>query len=264
MACALKHHTRRGERDPERWQVASQLVTHALVRDAGFTLPPDAEAWDDPSVEQAYDRLPTPEDGDSGDDGDAPSGAAGAGGSAADQLSPDGDDDGTGDPSDSAGDGDPQDQDGGGGDSPGLPEASLYAPRMDSAANGIRFRLLAPLVDCAHHAACRRLGAGAGGLHTGVHGAGFRRGRRDHGRARTTAGPGGGRPPPARRGGPKRVMAVESPAKARTIGRWLGPEYRVMATRGHMCDLPAKAGSSWRSSSSTHGPSFGIGWILRS
>ena len=60
MACALKHHTRRGERDPERWQMASQLVTHALIRDAGFTLPPDAEAWDDLSVEQAYDRLPTP------------------------------------------------------------------------------------------------------------------------------------------------------------------------------------------------------------
>ena len=79
MACALKHHTRRGERDPERWQMASQLVTHALIRDAGFTLPPDAEAWDDLSVEQAYDRLPTPEDGDSGDEGDASSGAAGAG-----------------------------------------------------------------------------------------------------------------------------------------------------------------------------------------
>ena len=55
MACALKHHTRRGERDPERWQLASQLVTHALIRDAGFTLPPDAEAWEEVSVEQAYE-----------------------------------------------------------------------------------------------------------------------------------------------------------------------------------------------------------------
>ena len=27
MACALEHHTRRIERDPERWQMASQLVT---------------------------------------------------------------------------------------------------------------------------------------------------------------------------------------------------------------------------------------------
>ena len=51
MACVLKHHTRRGERDPERWQTASQLVTHALLRDAGFTLPPDAEAWEDLSVD---------------------------------------------------------------------------------------------------------------------------------------------------------------------------------------------------------------------
>ncbi len=121
MACALKHHTRRGERDPERWQMASQLVTHALIRDAGFTLPPDAEAWDDLSVEQAYDRLPTPDDGDSGDDGDASSGAgsAGAGAGAADQSSPDDGDDDTGDPSDSANaansnDGNQdQDQDGG-------------------------------------------------------------------------------------------------------------------------------------------------------
>ena len=116
MACALKHHTRRGERDPERWQMASQLVTHALIRDAGFTLPPDAEAWDDLSVEQAYDRLPAPEDGDSGDDGDDQSGAGGAAGNAAaPQSSPDGDDDDTGDPSGSADDGDGQ-NDGDGGD----------------------------------------------------------------------------------------------------------------------------------------------------
>ena len=113
MACALKHHTRRGERDPERWQMASQLVTHALIRDAGFTLPPDAEAWDDLSVEQAYDRLPAPEDGDSGDDGDAQSRAGGAAGdAAAPQCSPDGDDDGTGDPSDTNDGGDRQNDDG--------------------------------------------------------------------------------------------------------------------------------------------------------
>ncbi len=113
MACALKHHTRRGERDPERWQMASQLVTHALIRDAGFTLPPDAEAWDDLSVEQAYDRLPTPENDDSGDDGDAPSGADDAGASAAAaQSSPDGDNDGAGDPSDSGNGEEPRDEHG--------------------------------------------------------------------------------------------------------------------------------------------------------
>ena len=38
-------------------------------------------------------------------------------------------------------------------------------------------------------------------------------------------------------------MVVESPAKARTIGQFLGDGYRVMATRGHVRDLPAKAGS---------------------
>ena len=64
LACALKHHTRRGGRDPERWQHASQLVTHSLLRDAGFVLPPEAEAWDGISAEQAYDRLPEPSDGD--------------------------------------------------------------------------------------------------------------------------------------------------------------------------------------------------------
>ena len=116
MACALKHHTRRGERDPERWQMASQLVTHALIRGAGFTLPPDAEAWDDLSVEQAYARLPDPGDDDSADDGDASSGAAGACASADARSSPDGDDDDTGDQSDTADDGDHQDEDGGGGD----------------------------------------------------------------------------------------------------------------------------------------------------
>ena len=77
LACALKHHTRRGERDPERWQRASQLVTHGLLRDAGFTLPPDAEAWDGISVEQAYDRLPEPEpDAGPSNDGSPPSAVA--------------------------------------------------------------------------------------------------------------------------------------------------------------------------------------------
>ncbi len=41
----------------------------------------------------------------------------------------------------------------------------------------------------------------------------------------------------------RHVMVVESPAKARTVGAYLGREYRVIATRGHVRDLPAKAGS---------------------
>ena len=75
LACALKHHTRRADRDPERWQRASQLVTHHLLRDAGFTLPPDAEAWEDLSVEEAYDRLPEP-DGDDNSEPPPPSGSS--------------------------------------------------------------------------------------------------------------------------------------------------------------------------------------------
>ena len=94
LACALKHHTRRGTRDPERWQRASQLVTHGLLRDA--------------------DRLPEPDPDDGDGDNDAPSGGGADGAdSAGTPPSPDsggGNDSGGSD--DGAGDGDPQDGDG--------------------------------------------------------------------------------------------------------------------------------------------------------
>ena len=114
LACALKHHTRRSERDPERWQRASQLVTHGLLRDAGFTLPPDAEAWDGISVEQAYDRLPEPHPDDGDGDSDAPSGGGAAGADfAGTPPSPDsGGDNDSGGSDDGDGDDDPQDSDG--------------------------------------------------------------------------------------------------------------------------------------------------------
>jgi len=38
----------------------------------------------------------------------------------------------------------------------------------------------------------------------------------------------------------KRLVIVESPAKARTIGRYLGKNYEVAASVGHVRDLPAK------------------------
>jgi DNA topoisomerase-1 len=39
------------------------------------------------------------------------------------------------------------------------------------------------------------------------------------------------------------VVVVESPAKARTINKYLGPGYKVLASYGHVRDLPAKDGS---------------------
>ena len=140
LACTLKHHTRRGERDPDRWQRASQLVTHGLLRDAGFTLPPDAEAWPGLSVEQAYGRLPEPENGDGND-----SPTSGAGGSAAGAQSAAGDDDPSdnghpqaeGDPAadgggDDSGDtGDPKDKDG-----PGTGGGSDAPPSFDPGGTG--------------------------------------------------------------------------------------------------------------------------------
>ena len=41
---------------------------------------------------------------------------------------------------------------------------------------------------------------------------------------------------------PKNLVIVESPAKARTIERYLGPDYRVLASYGHVRDLPDNPG----------------------
>ena len=42
----------------------------------------------------------------------------------------------------------------------------------------------------------------------------------------------------------RRLVIVESPAKAKKIGSFLGPEYRVMASFGHVRDLPTSAKES--------------------
>ena len=34
------------------------------------------------------------------------------------------------------------------------------------------------------------------------------------------------------------LVIVESPSKAKTIGRYLGPDYTVRASMGHLRDLP--------------------------
>src|SRR5499427_47730 len=40
-----------------------------------------------------------------------------------------------------------------------------------------------------------------------------------------------------------KVVVVESPAKAKTINKYLGGDYKVVASYGHVRDLPAKDGS---------------------
>ncbi len=142
LACALKHHTRRGQRDPGRWQTASQLVTHGLLRDAGFKLPPEAEAWDGISIEQAYDRLPEPQqdDGEGGDEDNPPTSLGGGNGGEGDPQVGDGEDD-SGDDTCPSGGGDQPDrehagEDGGTGEAPSVDPAGTGEIMDAGARNG--------------------------------------------------------------------------------------------------------------------------------
>ncbi|HEY9227866.1 MAG TPA: toprim domain-containing protein, partial [Gemmatimonadaceae bacterium] len=47
-------------------------------------------------------------------------------------------------------------------------------------------------------------------------------------------------PDPGAPAGSSTLVIVESPAKAKTIGKYLGRGYRVRATVGHIMDLPEK------------------------
>ena len=39
----------------------------------------------------------------------------------------------------------------------------------------------------------------------------------------------------------KNLVIVESPTKVPTIEKHLGPDYKVMSSMGHVCDLPDKS-----------------------
>ena len=47
----------------------------------------------------------------------------------------------------------------------------------------------------------------------------------------------------------KSLVIVESPAKAKTISKYLGSDYIVESSVGHIRDLPKKASSSAKRSS---------------
>ena len=48
-----------------------------------------------------------------------------------------------------------------------------------------------------------------------------------------------------------KVVVVESPAKAKTINKYLGKDYEVLASFGHIRDLPAE-GRLGRSGAGLH------------
>jgi len=71
LACALKHHTRRGDRDPAAWQQASNQVTAPILRDSGFRV--ETIFGRDLTVEQAYIEPEKSDDGGGGaGGGDSP------------------------------------------------------------------------------------------------------------------------------------------------------------------------------------------------
>jgi predicted metal-dependent peptidase len=86
MHCAALHHTRRGGRDPRRWNVACDYAINPLLVEAGFELPDGAlldPAYAGLSAEDIYDKLPQDaggkgDDQDGGDrDGNDPGGIGG-------------------------------------------------------------------------------------------------------------------------------------------------------------------------------------------
>lgn len=61
LHCAYNHMTRRGAREPERWNFACDFVVNSEVLKSGFALPPERlfdPKYDGMSAEEVYERLP--------------------------------------------------------------------------------------------------------------------------------------------------------------------------------------------------------------
>ena len=75
MHPACNHHTRRGGRDAERWNIAADYAINPVLVDNGFTLPEGAlldPAHAGLSAEAIYNRLPPAQSGGGGQDGNCP------------------------------------------------------------------------------------------------------------------------------------------------------------------------------------------------
>ena len=92
FACALKHHTRRGERDSDKWNRASRIATAELLESQNLWIPDDLSGMDLP-IETIYDRLPDPPKNEGGSpppsDGSGAASADGAGGEGEDSQNDD-------------------------------------------------------------------------------------------------------------------------------------------------------------------------------
>ena len=61
MHVAMKHMLRRGERNPERWNIAADYVINDILIDAGFTLPNNGlfdDQYKGMTAEKVYEQLP--------------------------------------------------------------------------------------------------------------------------------------------------------------------------------------------------------------
>ncbi len=74
LHCGLQHHTRRGNRDRKKWNMAADYVINLIIRDAGMSLPDGGlidSSYANMTAEQVYSLLPDQDQqGGSGGEGE--------------------------------------------------------------------------------------------------------------------------------------------------------------------------------------------------